>query len=116
MVDIGAKTDYDAETETVIRRVDLTEQTAPTPGTLRLSMPVSSPGPGACECQSKGHLGIIYNFKFNRNETSRDGLRQYGDPDVETKRACCHGGPTRVASTSERSFSILEHSINVILN
>ena len=38
------------------------------------------------------------------------------DPDVELKRACCHGGPTRVASTSERSFSILEHSINVILN
>ena len=44
MVDIGAKTDYDAETETVIPRVDLTEQTAPAPGTLRLSMPVSSPG------------------------------------------------------------------------
>ena len=38
------------------------------------------------------------------------------DPDVELKRACCHGGPTRVASTSERSFTILEHSINVILN
>ena len=41
-----------SETETVIPRVDLTEQTAPAPGTLRLSMPVSSPGPGACEFQS----------------------------------------------------------------
>ena len=33
-----------SETETVIPRVDLTEQTAPAPGTLRLSMPVSFPG------------------------------------------------------------------------
>ena len=33
-------------------RVDLTGCTAPAPGTLRLSMPVSSPGPGACEFQS----------------------------------------------------------------
>ena len=115
MVDIGAKTDYDAETETVIPRVDLTEQTAPAPGTLRLSMLVSSPGPGACEFQSKGHLGIIYNFKFNRNETSRDGLRQYGDPDVETKRACCHGGSESLRQANGLVFRILEHSINVIL-
>ena len=41
-----------SETETVIPRVDLTEQTATAPGTLRLSRPVSSPGPGACEFQS----------------------------------------------------------------
>ena len=41
-----------SETETVIPRVDLTEQTARAPGTLRLSRPVSSPGPGACEFQS----------------------------------------------------------------
>ena len=41
-----------SETVTVIPRVDLTEQTAPAPGTLRLPMSVSSPGPEACEFQS----------------------------------------------------------------
>ena len=74
-------------------RVDLTGCTAPGPVTLRLSMPVSSPGRGACEFQSNINIkteiyvlkpvcvysslllrcfihpnisfGIIYNFKFN---------------------------------------------------
>ena len=41
-----------SETETVIPRVDLTEPTPTAPGTLRLSMPVSSPGTEACEFQS----------------------------------------------------------------
>ena len=41
-----------SETETVNPRVDLTGCAAPGPVTLRLSMPVSSPGPGACEFQS----------------------------------------------------------------
>ena len=38
-----------SETETVNPRVDLTEQTAPASVTLRLSMPVSSPGTEASE-------------------------------------------------------------------
>ena len=41
-----------SETETVIPRVGLTEQTTTAPGTLSLPMPVSSPGPGAFEFQS----------------------------------------------------------------
>ena len=41
-----------SETETVNPRVDLAGCTAPGPVTLRLSMPASSPGPGACEFQS----------------------------------------------------------------
>ena len=52
-----------SETETVNPRVDLTEQTAPGPGTLRLSMSVSSPGPEASEFQS--NITII-SFKTER--------------------------------------------------
>ena len=85
-----------SETETVNPREDLTEQTAPAPVTLILSMPVYSAGTEASEKVNARlniiiyvlkpvcvysrdalltiiyHLGIIYNFKFNRNETSRD--------------------------------------------
>ena len=76
----------------MIRRVDLTEQTAPAPGTLRLSMPVSFPGPGTEASEKVNarlniiiyvlkpvcvysrdalltiiyHLGNIYNFKSIR--------------------------------------------------
>ena len=52
-----------SETETVIPRVDLTEQTAPAPGTLRLSMPVSSPGPEASEKVNARLNMIIYVLK-----------------------------------------------------
>ena len=52
-----------SETETVIPRVDLTEQTAPAPGTLTLSMPVSSPGPEASEKVNPRLNIIIYVLK-----------------------------------------------------
>ena len=35
----------------------------------------------------------------------KDGLGQYGDPDVETKRACCHGGPESKKTTCRRKAS-----------
>ena len=88
-------------------REDLTGCTAPGPVTLRLSMPVSSPGTEASEkvnarlnmiiyvlkpvCVYSSdalltiiyHLGIIYNFKFNRNETSRHTRLNPLDPRVD---------------------------------
>ena len=51
-----------SETETVIPRVDLTEPTPTAPGTLRLPRPVSSPGPGACEFQSKTEIYVLKPF------------------------------------------------------
>ena len=47
----------------MIRRVDLTEQTAPAPGTLRLSMAVSSPGTEASEKVNARLNIIIYVLK-----------------------------------------------------
>ena len=52
-----------SETETVIPRVDLTEQTAPAPGTLRLSMPVSFPETEASEKVNPRLNIIIYVLK-----------------------------------------------------
>ena len=46
-----------SETETVNPRVDLTEPTPTAPGTLRLSMPVSSPG---TEASKKVNPRLIY--------------------------------------------------------
>ena len=52
-----------SETETVNPRVDLTGRTAPASVTLRLSMPVSSPGPEASEKVNPRINIIIYVLK-----------------------------------------------------
>ena len=43
---------------------------------------------GACyQC----HLTLIWKTR-SIGYWGKDGLRRYGDPDIELKRACCHGG------------------------
>ena len=148
----------------MIPRVDLTEPTAPAPGTLKLSRPVSSLGPGACEFQSNINIKteiyvlkpfcvysslllrcfIHHNISFGNHINSKCGLVQIWpetlarlqavqnvlasvvdigaktDYDAtETrmlKRACCHGGTESLRQANGLCFSILEHSINVMLN